>query len=50
MWTQKLVQFILYKIAYKVPEKLFFNILNIQNLSFIPFLLIPTKKVDYDII
>ncbi len=37
------------KIAYIVPGNLFFNILNIQKSGFIPFLLIPIKKVDYDI-
>ncbi len=43
--TQKSVQFNLFKIAYKDPENLLFNILIIKKSSFIPFfLLISTKK------
>jgi hypothetical protein len=47
---QKLIQFFLYKIAYNSTGQFFLNVLNIQILGFISFWIIPTKKVDYDIV
>ncbi len=41
---QKSVHFILYKIAYKVSGNLFYNPLNIQKSSFVPFSFMITKK------
>jgi hypothetical protein len=37
IWPQKSVQFILYEITYKVPGKLFFNMLTIQKSAFTCF-------------